>query len=168
MRKNIKLIALLVASVFLVFTIGCAKEVEGSDEDVLRGDAKGQSEESINEDDDGTVVLKFWSWFSYENIIREFEKENEGIKVEQQLFEFGKCEEAYMEAITKGEGPDVLILDVNLRDLDGMEILQQCGPALTGGERVVGVRNPDALLRGQVARVVVDPRGLELLVLRIR
>lgn len=111
MRKNIKLIALLVASVFLVFTIGCAKEVEGSDEDVLRGDAKGQSEESINEDDDGTVVLKFWSWFSYENIIREFEKENEGIKVEQQLFEFGKCEEAYMEAITKGEGPDVLILD---------------------------------------------------------
>ena len=36
MRKNTKLITLLIVVVFLVFAIGCAKEVEGFDNDVQK------------------------------------------------------------------------------------------------------------------------------------
>jgi multiple sugar transport system substrate-binding protein len=109
MRKNTKLITLLIVVVFLVFAIGCAKEVEGFDNDVQKkGQGKEENSEEKNED---TVVLKIWSWYSYDETIKNFEEENEGIVVEQKLFGFGECEEAYMEAITKGEGPDVLILD---------------------------------------------------------
>ena len=108
MKKNAKLIVLLIVCVFLVFIIGCAKEVEGFEQDASKGHSK---EENIIQQDDDTVVLKLWSWYSIEDTIREFEKENKGIVVEEKLFKFEECEEVYMEAITKGEGPDVLMLD---------------------------------------------------------
>lgn len=108
MKKNTKLIILLVVSVFLIFVVGCAKEVEGFEQDALKSQSK--EEHSMKENDD-TVVLKLWSWYSYEDVIRSFEEENKGIVVEEKLFGFNECEEAYMEAITKGEGPDILILD---------------------------------------------------------
>jgi multiple sugar transport system substrate-binding protein len=108
MKKNTKLIILLIVSLLLFFVIGCAKEVEGSDNEPLKGQSKEENFEEKNED---VVVLKIWSWYSYDWTIKHFEEENEGIIVEQKLFGFEECEEAYMEAIAKGEGPDVLILD---------------------------------------------------------
>ena len=74
MRKNTKLITLLIVVVFLVFAIGCAKEVEGFDNDVQKkGQGKEENSEEKNED---TVVLKIWSWYSYDEPIKNFEEEN--------------------------------------------------------------------------------------------
>ncbi|MDQ2085589.1 ABC transporter substrate-binding protein [Herbivorax sp. ANBcel31] len=107
MIKKFKLAILLILSVFLVLMIGCmgnAENLENNDKEEGTGEI-----DSTQKDD--TVVLKLWSWYSLKDVTRVFEEENEGIIVEEKLFGFGECEEAYMEAITKGEGPDILIFD---------------------------------------------------------
>lgn len=107
MRGNARLAILLIISMLLILTMGCAKKVEGSDDKTEEQPVETDS----GEESDGTVVLKLWSWYSYQGIIDSFEEEHEGIMVEEELFPFDKCEEEYMRAITSGEGPDVLIFD---------------------------------------------------------
>ncbi|NLI58759.1 MAG: extracellular solute-binding protein [Clostridium sp.] len=107
MKINTRFAILIAVSMLLFLMMGCAKDVEGFDGDKMEGQ---QGEVNSNEED-GPVVLKLWSWYSFQNIINSFEEENEGITVEEKLFGFGECEEVYMEAITSGEGPDVLIFD---------------------------------------------------------
>ena len=106
MNINTKLAILIITSMLLILVVGCAKDVEGFNNDK----SEGQLEEASSVEDD-TIVLKLWSWYSFEGIINNFEEEYQGIKVEEELFDFGECEEVYMRAITNGEGPDVLIFD---------------------------------------------------------
>lgn len=108
MKIYVRLTIIIVIGMLLLLMMGCAKDVEGFDGDEL---PQQQDEANSGEEDDGTVVLKLWSWYSYRGITDKFEEEYEGIKVEEELFGFGECEEVYMKAITSGEGPDVLIFD---------------------------------------------------------
>ncbi|NLW28258.1 hypothetical protein, partial [Acetivibrio saccincola] len=91
MRGNARLAILLIISMLLILTMGCAKKVEGSDDKTEEQPVETDS----GEESDGTVVLKLWSWYSYQGIIDSFEEEHEGIMVEEELFPFDKCEEVY-------------------------------------------------------------------------
>ena len=61
---------------------------------------------------------------------------------------------------------DALVVEVGDL-LAGVEILQQRRAAFADRQRVVGVVDPNALLRGQVSGVAVDPVLLELFLLCI-
>ena len=82
MKINIRLTILLVTSMLLILVAGCAKDVEGFGNEL----GKGQSNE-INSaaEDEGPIVLKLWSWYSFQGIIDNFEEEYKGIKVEEEL-----------------------------------------------------------------------------------
>lgn len=107
MKINARLAILTVISMLLLLMMGCAKDVEGFDGKELEEQQNGISSNK----EDGPVVLKLWSWYSFQGIIDSFKEEHEGIIIEEELFGFGECEEVYMKAITSGEGPDILIFD---------------------------------------------------------
>ncbi|KNY25426.1 hypothetical protein [Pseudobacteroides cellulosolvens] len=106
MSKMRKLI-LIIMIVCLGITAGCGEQAEKSVNNI-EDEAKVQKKEST-EKSKGTVELKLWSWFSQAGIIKQFEAENKGITVKEELFSFDKCAEEYMKALSSGVGPDFYI-----------------------------------------------------------
>lgn len=61
---------------------------------------------------------------------------------------------------------DALVVEVG-DFLPGVKILQQCRPALAGGQRIVSVVDANALLSRQVARRPINSVTVKLLLLYI-
>jgi multiple sugar transport system substrate-binding protein len=112
MRK-IQLLIMIVTVIGLSFIAGCGGKNE-SLVDKESANRKVQQKATPLSDDksnDKNVELKLWSWFSQGEILKQFQADNKGITVKEELIEFSKCPEEYMRALTSGEGPDVLIFD---------------------------------------------------------
>lgn len=104
-----KLITLATLIICLGLTLGCTRKFSSSSttEDKDTGDKQAKAEVTGQD----KVELKIWSWFSFGDLIKEFEAENKNIKIKEELFDFSKCDEEYMKALTDGTGPDILVFD---------------------------------------------------------
>ncbi|HEY9061061.1 MAG TPA: extracellular solute-binding protein [Pseudobacteroides sp.] len=111
--RRIQLLIMFILIFSLNFMGGCQNSTEGSiDKEAANGKVQ-QKPSPVNDEknNDKIVELKLWSWFSLGGLLKEFQEANPGIIVTEKLFEFSKCPEEYMKALTSGEGPDVLVFD---------------------------------------------------------
>lgn len=106
MKKEAEIIILLSTIVSLCLFVGCSKKpVYSSDTE----NKDTQITPAATEKTD--VELELWSWFSIANAIKDFESNNSGIKIKEKIFNYAECEEEYMNALAKGEGPDILFFN---------------------------------------------------------
>lgn len=105
-----KRLLLIVMVICFGFTVGCGEHPDEITDNV-DSDVNVQQKEPVENKNKGNVELTLWSWFSQEEIIKQFEAENKGITVKEKIFDFGECNEEYMKALSSGEGPDIFIFD---------------------------------------------------------
>lgn len=105
---KIRNLILIIMVVCLGISAGCGQQAVPANN--IDNDVKVQQKESA-ESNKGKVELKLWSWFSQAGLIKEFEAQNKGITVKEELFSFDKCDEEYMKALSSGKGPDIFIFD---------------------------------------------------------
>lgn len=111
MLKAVKISLLIILTFSLVFTSACKQKFfkEKSVEEVTELDLKSFPVETDIKD----VEIEIWSWFSFDNEIKEFEAKNIGIKIKQKIYPFEECNKEYIKAIANGTGPDIFVFDSN-------------------------------------------------------
>jgi multiple sugar transport system substrate-binding protein len=112
MMKKVRLIVITVLILSLSFTLGCTTKFDNSS----IGEGTENKEKEVNKEDSKPVdkenaELTIWSWFSFGDVLKKFESENKGIKIKENLYDFAKCKDEYMKAITNGNGPDIFVFD---------------------------------------------------------
>ncbi len=111
MLKAAKISLLTILTFSLVFTSACKQKFfkEKSVEEVTELNSKSIQVEADMRD----VDVEIWSWFSFDNEIKEFEAKNAGIKIKQKVLHFEECTKEYIKAIANGTGPDIFAFDSN-------------------------------------------------------